>query len=369
MFEIIVFMLLEGLLSFFSPCILPLIPIYIGYITTNIDSSSTNKRFITFYNTLFFVLGISLVFFILGLSSSIISGYIITYKPYISFVGGIIIILFGLVNLGLFKLDIFSKSIKYQKIFNTKYQYLNAFLLGFFFSFAWTPCVGPYLSSAILAASTTNILMGNIYIFFYALGFIMPFLFVGIFTEEALKLIKNNMNILKYTVKIGAIVLIGYGLLSTYNGYIEIERIEDTKNNFNQALDFKLEDQFDNIIDLDNYQGQYVILQFVATWCKYCIESYPIMEELDKEDDISVFLVASPLVNDELDIKGIKEFYINKGYDLSVVIDDKGSHFKYYNIGAFPTLVILDLHHNIIVNQVGAIPKDNIRAFIDKLKQ
>ncbi|HBV68234.1 MAG TPA: hypothetical protein DEF04_08655 [Clostridiales bacterium] len=97
-----------------------------------------------------------------------------------------------------------------------------AYVMGFTFSFAWTPCVGPALSSVlILASSTTNILSGNMLVLIYTLGFIIPFIILGIFTTEALNFFREKRNMVKYTIKAGGIILIIIGIL-TFTGTVSI---------------------------------------------------------------------------------------------------------------------------------------------------
>ena len=101
---------------------------------------------------------------------------------------------------------------------NGRMNPILAFVMGFTFSFAWTPCVGPALSSVLIMASNArNIFLGNILVLIYTLGFIIPFIILGIFTTEALNFIREKRNIVKYTIKAGGIILIIIGIM-TYTG-------------------------------------------------------------------------------------------------------------------------------------------------------
>jgi cytochrome c-type biogenesis protein len=222
---------LEGFLSFFSPCVLPLIPVYISYLAGNgkkISSDGTviYKRKIVLINTLFFVLGISSVFFLLGLSFSALGTFFNQNRVLFSRIGGIIIITMGLVQLDLIKLNFLKMEKRIHLELNTgKMNPIIAYVMGFTFSFAWTPCVGPALSSVlILASNASNAFSGNLLVLIYTLGFIIPFVILGLFTTEALNFFKEKRNLVKYTIKAGGIILIIIGIMTFTGTFANISR-------------------------------------------------------------------------------------------------------------------------------------------------
>lgn len=218
----------QGLISFWSPCVLPLIPIYMGYLSggtigTDSQGNKTINRKTTLINTLFFVLGISSVFMLLGLGSTAFGNFLNAHRTTMIFMGGIIIIIFGLLQLFLFGIE---KGFKKEKritfdINKVTMSPFTAFLMGFTFSFAWTPCIGPILASVLLLAASMKA-GGFVLIFVYTLGFVIPFLGLGIFTYQILDLMKKHQNILKYTVRIGAVLmlLIGLSMVFGHSGKI-----------------------------------------------------------------------------------------------------------------------------------------------------
>ena len=225
---------LQGLISFFSPCVLPLLPLYLGYLAggggqkeaalgsavaetgEKGQKGSVFSKGRTLLNTFFFVLGISAAFFLLGLGMTALGSFFGQYRVWFARIGGIIAILFGLYQLGVFGASMFLSTerrvnIPFQKM---PMNPLIAWVLGFFFSFAWTPCVGPTLTTVLLmAGSSSSSAAGFLLIGVYTLGFVLPFLLVGLFTTTLLGLFKKHMNLVKYTTAVGAVLMILVGIL------------------------------------------------------------------------------------------------------------------------------------------------------------
>lgn len=180
----------QGLLSFFSPCVLPLVPLYLGYLSggLNLGLSGTDKKpdgafasfkIKLFIRVLFFTLGISGAFFILGLGASAAGTFFGEHRMLFARIGGVLIILFGLYQLGVFGSSlILSKEHRIPfRIGKMTMSPVTALIMGFTFSFAWTPCVGPALTSVLLmAGSAQTEALGFLLIGVYTLGFILPFL-------------------------------------------------------------------------------------------------------------------------------------------------------------------------------------------------
>jgi cytochrome c-type biogenesis protein len=221
----------EGFLSFFSPCVLPLIPVYISYLAGNgqkIDNDGTvvYDRKIILINTLFFITGIASTFFILGFSFSALGVFLNSNKVLFSRIGGIIIIILGLNQLNVlnFKFLQIEKKINFE-INRNKMNPITAFIMGFTFSFAWTPCIGPALSSVLILASNANSsFTGNLLVLVYSVGFILPFIALGLFTTQVLNFFKTNKNLVKYTIKIGGLILIIIGLMTFTGTFTNLSR-------------------------------------------------------------------------------------------------------------------------------------------------
>ena len=212
---------LQGLISFFSPCILPLIPLYIGYLsggtgTMGEDGKMHYKKSKVMLHTFCFVIGVSFAFFLLGLGFSAMGEFFKSNQALFARIGGILVVFLGLYQLGVFGS---SKILGNERRLPLKLNVLamspiTALLMGFTFSFAWTPCVGPALTSVLLmAASASTRGMGFLLIGVYTVGFVLPFLAVGLFTSTVLEFFKSHGKAVRYTVKAGGVLMVLMGVL------------------------------------------------------------------------------------------------------------------------------------------------------------
>ncbi len=342
----------QGLLSFLSPCVLPLLPVYISYLAGGALERDEQGRISyprrkILFNTLFFVLGISAAFFVLGLGVTALGRFFTGNRAWFARISGILMIVFGMYQMGWF-----GKSEAWGKVRRLSLPWdgrpmgpLAALLLGFSFSFAWTPCVGPILAGVLLMAGTAqSAIKGFAYIGIYSLGFVLPFLAVGMFTGKLLDFFKKNQKGMALTVKLGAILLMlmgvmtltGFmngitGYLSTFgqpfgqtagteatsqeetgeqSGESPVQSGEGAEGNgaaqggeaaagaetaaggtaatqeaeeeldMPLAPDFVLTDQYGQEHTLSDYQGKVVFLNFWATWCPPCRQEMPNIQAL-----------------------------------------------------------------------------------------
>jgi len=208
-----------GVASFFSPCILPLIPAYISYITgVSIDNlKKDTKRHKILLLSLSFVLGFTIVFTLLGASASWLGNFLFLKRNSIRMAGSLLIILFGLHLTGIVKV----KFLYFQKKFNPNRivsGQAGALLLGIIFAFGWTPCVGPVLASILTMASMeATVLRGTVLLFSYSLGIGLPFILTTLLLEKALKVfekVKKHYALIQITT---GILLMFIGILLFFN--------------------------------------------------------------------------------------------------------------------------------------------------------
>jgi len=203
-----------GLISFLSPCVLPLIPGYVSFIcgTTLNELNSKSKNFIL-KKSLFFSLGFSLVFISLGATATFIGSFLLKNTKLLSIGSGLIIILFGIYLLNLIKINFLNKSVG---SFNVRYSdnLLFPFIVGLGFGFGWTPCIGPILGSILAFASMENsIYKGILLLCFYSLGLAVPFILSSLLIKKFLIFSKKTKKYLNKIKKISAIILIISGIL------------------------------------------------------------------------------------------------------------------------------------------------------------
>lgn len=407
---------LQGLISFFSPCVLPLIPLYIGYLsggakTVDEDGSVHYKQRRVLYNTLFFVIGISFAFFLLGLGFTAIGTFFHNYQTLFTRIGGIVIILFGLTQLGLFGDSSMGKERRLPFSPNTlTMNPLTALVLGFTFSFAWTPCVGPALASVlIMAASASSSLLGFVLIGVYTLGFTLPFLAVGLFTGKLLDFFKKNRKVVKYTAKLGGILMLLIGIMmftgwmNSFSSYLSgNEALESetetpttpdkntdtgtgnsTENTANTeqasmeqppAPDFTFTDQYGNSHTLSNYKGKTVFLNFWATWCPPCQAEMPEIQEIYEEygyneEDVVILGIAFPNLGREGSQEEIISFLEEHEYTYPVLMDEEGLTYYTYGIRSYPTTFMIDENGNYYGHVSGQLTKDIMSSIIEQTRQ
>ena len=204
---------LAGLISFLSPCVLPLIPGYISYISgTSLDKIVEKKNNLVIIKTIFFTLGFSLVFIALGSTASFLGNFFLTNSNTLRIIAGLIIILLSLQFIGIVNFKFMNKDIR---IFTDKYSNNLAFplVVGAAFGFGWTPCIGPILGSILaLAAIEENINKSILLLSFYSLGLAIPFIISGILIDKFLLFSKKFKKYILVITKLGGIILLLTGI-------------------------------------------------------------------------------------------------------------------------------------------------------------
>lgn len=370
----LVLVFIEGLVSFLSPCVLPIIPVYMGYLAGNSsETKNSNKKILLF--TISFIFGILTAIFLMNVSINLLQGFLKEHMTLFVRLGGILIVLLGIYQLGFIKIDFLQRTFRFSLKTGNKMNVMMAFIMGFTFSFAWTPCIGPALSSIlILAASSGDFWYSNFLMIIYALGFTLPFLVLGLFTNKALNWLNSHRNIVKYTTKIGAIILIVFGLMMFSGKLNSISNYMAPKVETNQAASSNISysdslvDQHGELFSFDDYKGKVVFLNFWATWCPPCQKELPEIQALSEKyknsKDVAVLTVVMP-GGREMDAKGIKEFLNEHNYTMPVIFDD-GRLSREYEITSLPTTYMLDRDGNKYGVVVGQLTSDMMENIIDR---
>lgn len=211
-----------GFLSFFSPCILPMIPAYIMYLTGSSLEEVKEKRLYALSRTIGFVIGFTIIFMIMGTSASFLGKIFIRNKSVFSKISGILIIIFGLNMMGIFKIDILNmeRRVKGPKAVSS---WLSSTVMGMAFAAGWTPCFGPALASILLyAGSVETISKGVWLLFIYSVGMGIPFILTALFINKFIEIINRAEKLLIYIPKIGGLIMVIFGLLIFFNKVIII---------------------------------------------------------------------------------------------------------------------------------------------------
>lgn len=200
-----------GFLSFISPCALPLYPAFLSYITgMTIDELKSGQGILrkkAFLHTIFFLIGFSIIFLSLGLSTSFVGNFFASYRDLLRQLGAILMVFFGLVLTGLLQFN-FLLSDKKIRFRNRPSGYLGSILIGIGFAAGWTPCTGPILAG-VIALGIANPSMGLVYMSFYVLGFSIPFLIMTFFLDKMTFLKKHGKRFMAF----GGVLMILMGIL------------------------------------------------------------------------------------------------------------------------------------------------------------
>lgn len=208
---------LAGLASFLSPCVLPLVPAYVGYLggrSAFDDASAQPKKWGTFTHGLAFVIGFSVVFISLGVAFSALGGLLSSATDIIEKVGGIVVIIFGIHMTGIWKIPFLQYDTRQQTSPNENLSYLSSFLMGVFFSAGWSPCVGPVLGAILtLSASGGSVALGAALLASYSAGLSIPFLIAALGVGWVTDALRKYGKALHYLEIAMGVVLIVIGAL------------------------------------------------------------------------------------------------------------------------------------------------------------
>jgi len=208
-----------GLISFLSPCVLPLIPSYMAFITgisleeLSVHENQKKIRLTVVWNSLLFIGGFSSIFIAMGASATFLGTFLQENIRWFEIIGGSVVIILGLHFAGLFKLKFLERERKFH-LKNKPLGFLGTFVVGMAFGAGWTPCVGPILGSILtLAATTQDVVKGIVLLVFYSLGLGIPFFLAGILLHKFFEYFKTIRKHFRIITAVGGILLIIVGVL------------------------------------------------------------------------------------------------------------------------------------------------------------
>ncbi len=207
---------LAGLASFLSPCVFSLVPAYVGYLGGRAAGGESGhpNRLVTFTHGLAFVLGFSIVFVILGVAVSAVGGLLFDIRTYLARIGGIVVIVFGLHMMGVFRIPLLEYDARVHTTPNHQWGYLSSALLGVFFSAGWSPCVGPVLGTILtMAINGGSIALGAKLLSAYSAGLAVPFLAAALGIGWVTTTLRKYNKVMHYVEVTMGVVLVVVGVL------------------------------------------------------------------------------------------------------------------------------------------------------------
>jgi cytochrome c-type biogenesis protein len=380
-----------GVLSFLSPCVLPLVPGYISLISgVSIDGlkEGASSRRAVILNSLAFNAGLSVIFLLLGTTAGLV-GSAITNNPWVRIIGGLVIIAFGLQLIGLLKISALYKDTR--KFSDSKPRgMLGSATLGMAFAAGWTPCIGPILGGIIgLAATSGGWRSGLVLSAFYSAGLAVPFLLTGLGINQFLGFYKSFRNHLHKVEVVSGVVLILVGLLvmtgqSTFltspRFIAWIPNLEGMfslgtnpppppaappNTKFERVPDLEFQTLAGTPFRLNELQGQVVLLNFWATWCVPCREEIPHLNELQHELQSQGLRVVGASTDDSAD--GVNAYQQEvKKLEYQVLLGGSEAKAKLAH-PQLPTTYLIDRQGRIRQKIIGARDKAGWEAAVKPL--
>jgi cytochrome c-type biogenesis protein len=378
-----------GILSFLSPCVLPLVPGYISLISgVSIDrlKEGASSRRAVIVNSLAFNAGLSVIFLILGTTAGLV-GAAITSNPWVRIIGGLVIIAFGLQLIGLLKIGALYKDTRFFSEDKPRGMFGSA-MLGMAFAAGWTPCIGPILGGIIgLAATSGGWRSGLVLSAFYSAGLAVPFLLTGLGINQFLGFYKNFRKHLHKVEVVSGIVLILVGVLvmsgqstllasSTFmawlpdlEGKLKLTGAPPPPPAANQTFEPVPDVEFQTLAGtpfrLKELQGQVVLLNFWATYCIPCREEIPALNTLQQELQSQGLRIVGATLDDSVDGVNAYQQEVAK-FDYQVLLGGSDAKVKFEQ-SVLPTTYLIDRQGRIRQKIIGARDKAGWEAAVKPL--
>ncbi len=386
---------IAGILSFLSPCVLPLVPGYISLMSgVSVDTlkeggSGSNSRRAVILNSLAFNAGLSVIFLALGTTAGLV-GASITSNPWVRIIGGIIIIAFGLQLIGLLKISALYKDTRFFSSDKPRGP-LGSFTLGIAFAAGWTPCIGPILGGILgLAAASGGWRSGLILSAFYSAGLAVPFLLTGLGINQFLAFYSKFRKHLHKVEVVSGVVLIIVGLLvmsgqSTLlassklaawlpnaEGWIKVKSTATTtaaapvdKSNLEQAPEVQFQTLAGQFFTLGQLRGHVVLLNFWATWCIPCREEIPVLNAMQHDLEAKGLKIIGASLEDTA--AGVESYQKEVGrFEYQVLVGGSEAKAKFGGT-PLPTTYLIDRDGRIRQKVIGARDRAGWEAAVKPL--
>ena len=380
-----------GILSFLSPCVLPLVPGYISLISgvsiEGLKEGTTNRRAVIL-NSLAFNAGLSVIFLILGTTAGLV-GAAITSNPWVRIIGGLVIIAFGLQLIGLLKISALYKDTRFFSDDKPRGIFGSA-ALGMAFAAGWTPCIGPILGGIIgLAATSGGWRSGLVLSAFYSAGLAVPFLLTGLGINQFLGFYKNFRKHLHKVEVVSGVVLIIVGVLvmsgqsallasskfmawiPNAEGWLKLGEppapaaAPAANTNFEPVPDVEFQTLAGQPFRLKELQGQVVLLNFWATYCIPCREEIPALNALQSELQAQGLRIVGASLDDSIEGVNAYQEEVAK-FEYQVLLGGNDAKVKFEQ-SVLPTTYLIDRQGRIRQKIIGARDKAGWEAAVKPL--
>ncbi|MDL2226345.1 redoxin family protein [Deltaproteobacteria bacterium OttesenSCG-928-M10] len=359
-----------GLISFFSPCVLPLMPVYLGYLSGGSDLSRPSGR-ASLFKALAFTAGLSVSFFILGFGAGAL-GHLINSRVFF-IVCGLVVIIFGLHQTGLISLPALTRDKRLSVNFSPEKGLIGAFALGFFFSFGWTPCVGPVLGAVLgLTSQQGGALTGGWLLLVYSLGLSLPFVAVALGSGYFMAKLKKVYPHFKKIRILGGVLIILMGGWMIYSQWAapapaspaQSTTVSTVGRLSESAYKRTLTDIDGRTLSLAEFRGKNVYVKFWGTWCPMCLaglDDFKALSEQAKDSsDLAVISIVNPGINGEMNKDDFVAWAKAQELGFPIYFDESGLLNRELGLRAYPAAIYLDHNGVIAKKSIGDEPNERI---------
>lgn len=406
----------EGLLTFISPCVLPMIPVYVLYFTGAAEGRQTKR---TLARALCFVLGFTALFVLLGVFAGTLGALLVQHQRAVNLVCGLVMIVFGLYYAGVLHIGLLDRTVKPDVRVQPK-GYASCALLGAVFAVGWTPCTGPLLGSAMmLAASRGSALAGTVLLACYSLGLGVPFVLCALLIDRlkgAFAAIKRHYTAVNrvcgvFLIAVGLAMMTGlYSRFALMLQTVDQPGVQDAQRAVettaepttepaaeatteptaepaieptaaaekqaevmgpvkrNMATDFTCYDDAGHAVSLSGMRGKPVVVNFFASWCGPCKMEMPYFDECYARygDQVTFMMVNLCAFGNDTKENG-KQMVESGGWTFPVYFDSDGDAATRYAIRAMPTTIFVSAEGELKGRHTGMMDKETLEKTIQAM--